>query len=146
MNMVKWIVLGLGGVVFLIAVIFSIMLVLEPAPEPAPKKVSTKTLAAGSSEGASNEEVNNLLATIEKYQKEIAKKDSIIDSLSQVASHYPALQNELEKLKVQLKSNTDKKSRAKEISKTLTSMKAKVIALNVIPTCLKQKRTLHMAI
>lgn len=128
MGIIKWVVFSLGGLVFLITVIFSVMLFLNP---PAPKE---KT-GTGSASKATVDYLKNkkgdlaksevLILKVAKLEKELSLKNNQIDSLKQIAAEKEVLSQTLNKLSSELQATSDRSARAKDIAKTLSAMKTK---------------------
>ncbi len=123
MAAVKWIVFILGGLAFLVTAVFSVMLILQPPKKPIPKKVKGKSVASSKVTKS-----DKLKMEIDKYQQMLKKQKVTIDSLEQIAQVKTKLEQEVERLNTLLKGKSDKEARAKEIAKTLSSMKTKAMA------------------
>ncbi len=133
MGIVKWIVFSLGVFSFAIAAIFSVMLMMQDPPPP--KKANAKKPVATKAEIKKIKNKKGALSKNEKLVLEIAelhsaieKKDKIIDSLKVVAAKTETLQKELQKITQSNASSKSKASRAKDMAKTLSSMKTKAMA------------------
>ncbi len=122
MAALKWVIFILGGLAFMITAVFSVMLILQPPKKPVPKDKNKKIA------GKKLTEKDKLTVQIEKYKKILLQKDAKIDSLQTIALAKEKLEQEVEKLNLLLKGKTDKEARAKEIAKTLSSMKVKSMA------------------
>ena len=133
MGIVKWIVFSLGVLSFAIAAVFSVMLMMQdPIP---PKKTVAKKPAVTKAEIKKVKSKNGKLSKNEKLILEIAelksaieKKDKIIDSLKVTASKTETLEKELQKITESKTRSKSKASRAKDMAKTLSSMKTKAMA------------------
>lgn len=135
MSIVKWIVFSLGILSFSIAAILSAMLMLQdPPPQKAAskkagvtktdiKKVQNKKKKKGKL--SKNEQ---MVLEIAELHSALEKKEQVIDSLQAMASKAQELQKEVQKLTEAKTRSKSKDSRAKEIAKTLSSMKTKAMA------------------
>jgi len=133
MGVVKWIVFSLGIFSFAIATIFSAMLMLQDPP--APKKAVKEKTAISKAEIKKVKSKKGKLSKNEKLVLEIAElrsaleeKNKIIDSLNTVASKAEQLEKELQKITQAKTSSKNKRARAKDMAKTLSSMKTKAMA------------------
>lgn len=107
----------------MITAVFSVMLIMQPPQKPISKTVKGKTVA-----NAKLTKTQKLQIQIEDYKQRLTQQKAIIDSLEEIAAAKTKLEQEIERLNVLLKGKTDKEARAKEIAKTLSSMKAKTMA------------------
>jgi len=124
MTIVKWLVFIVGGFAFLITAVFSVMLIMQSPKDAQPAKskirrngktqVQTQTVA-------SNSAINN-------YKAKLIAKDQQIDSLKQIAAEKDKLVAEVARLNAIVNGISDQSARAKEIAKTLSSMKPKAMA------------------
>jgi len=153
MGIVKWVVFGLGGFAFLIAVVFSVMLLLSDPVDSAQKEITPKKPKAEISKVKNNDKSNKtndkntktndkntktndkeselnkeLLKTIAGLKDSLLIKDRQIDSLKQFTAKTSEFEQQIKKLTAELKGSKDKKARAKDMAKTLSSMKAKAMA------------------
>jgi len=128
MGLIKWVVFSLGGLAFLITVIFSVMLFLNP---PVPKD---KEKAAGASKETVDylkkkkgklSKIEALTVKVAELEEALVLKNTEIDSLSQIALEKELVSKELAKLNAQMEATTSRSSRAKDIAKTLSAMKSK---------------------
>lgn len=128
MGIVKWAVFALGGLAFLITVIFTLMLFLNP---PKPKK--TEKLATASKETVDYlkskkgklSQVESLTVKVAALEEELSQKNTLIDSLNRIAEEKNKVTQQLAKVNAQMEAGTNRSDRAKDIAKTLTAMKAK---------------------
>ena len=122
MAALKWIIFIVGGLAFLTTAVFSVMLILQPPKKSIPKGKE------GKAAGRRITQKDKLTLEVEKYKQIIREKDAQIDSLQQIAQAKEKLEKEVEKLNLIVKGKSDKEARAKEIAKTLSSMKTKAMA------------------
>jgi flagellar motility protein MotE (MotC chaperone) len=131
MNIIKWVVLSIGGLAFLIAVVFSVMLLISPpAPVAEPDKplVSKKDIQNAKQNKSEKRRVDKLVLKVVELDSTLKVKNATIDSLQIIAAEAGELRKQVEKLQTQLTGSLDKNARAKDIAKTLSSMKSKAMA------------------
>ena len=137
MSVIKWVVFGLGGFAFLISIVFSVMLLLSDPVESTKKGAKNnqpnskiyKEKNNGKNVNNNNSAINKkLLKTIAGLEDSLVLKNKQIDSLKQMAEKSSELEQEIKKLTAELKGSKDRKARAKDMAKTLSSMKAKTMS------------------
>lgn len=132
MNILKWVLIGLISFVLAAGGMLGVMIFLKPPPEK-DKTTLTEKNTNNKKEGKfKSSEKETFILRLKEYK---AKNDRLkiqVDSIKIVnAQQKDELQNkdkELKKLAEQLTGKADKDSRAKDIAKTLSSMKVKKIA------------------
>ena len=134
MNIVKWVVLSIGGLAFLVAVVFSVMLLISPTPEPVTevktKKplVTKKDIKNAKNKKSELERNEKLVLRVAQLDSTLKKKNILIDSLQIAAAETQELHKQVEKLTEQLTGSLDKNARAKDMAKTLAAMKPKAMS------------------
>lgn len=132
MGVVKWVVFSLGIFLFSIAVVFSVMLMLQD-PKPPEKEIKKKPVVTkaeiqkvkNKKGGLSKEE--KMVLKIADLQAALEEKSKLVDSLTIAASKTEKLEKELQKITQAKTSTKSRESRAKEMAKTLSSMKTKAM-------------------
>ncbi len=132
--MLKWIALGTCSFIFLVALIFGIMLAVNPPHKP-PPKTGGKKIGKVQKKGknvAYSPKTDSLHAVVQKYQQLIGESKQQIDSLRIVIKTQSAQLEEkdkkLEQLTKELAAKANKDKRAKDMAKTLAAMKVKQMA------------------
>lgn len=130
MGIIKWVVFGVGGFAFLVAVVFSVMLLLSDPVDTVKEGANSKKPKSEISKEKNNNSVVNkeLIKTIAGLEKSLLSKDKQIDSLKQITAKTSELEQQIIKLTDELEGSKDKKARAKDMAKTLASMKSKAMA------------------
>lgn len=132
MGVVKWAVFSIGIFLFSLAAIFSVMLMLQDPPpkkeikeKPAVTKIEIKNVK--NKKGALNKE-EKMVLEIARLQAALEEKSKLVDSLSIAVSKTEKLEKELQKITQAKNRAKSRESRAKEMAKTLSSMKTKAMA------------------
>lgn len=130
MNIIKWIVFSLGGLAFLITVVFSVMLLITP---PTPKSdtdltdTPKETVDYLKNKKGILSKNEALIVKVAQLEKEVATQNTLIDSLKQIALEKEVLSEALDKLNSASQASSDRSARAKDIAKTLAEMKSKTM-------------------
>ncbi len=134
--MLKWIGFSISSFVFITALVLGVMLYLNPPqkqkkPDAAKKRThqvrKLKKIPAGSLS-----EKDSLRLVIEDFQEQLKASKQALDSLNALVATLrektKEKEREIEKLTASLQGKADKDQKAKEMAKTLSSMKIKQIA------------------
>ena len=88
MGVVKWLILIIGGLAFMITAVFTVMLLMtDPAPKKDPGKSSKSTTAQvkNGKSGSKSTKKSGKISELEKLRQQLKLRYQQIDSLKQVA-------------------------------------------------------------
>lgn len=143
--MVKWILIGFSSFILMIVMTISFVFIIMPQPKPrtavpiAQQKSALQRRIDQMHEGLTSMEieqikidVDSLYSLVDRYQKQIKTRDTLIDSLKKKIESLKGSelqkQEEIDKLLAAADEKTNKENNARDMAKTLSSMKTKQLA------------------
>jgi len=132
MNILKWILIGFFSFVVMVGLVLGVMIYFGPKKTTPLKGKHAQSAALKKEKGKNLTAKERLLIELEQYKVKTDSMKNRLDSLSTLSrkqqNKLQAQADEIQKLTIRLKGKASKAARAKDLAKTLASMKLKSLA------------------